>query len=126
MRHIMRNYETDLKTISDALTVCQEEILKNFHRLSTVIASAQSPDRIIPPPQNVSDNIVYCIGNRFRHTGIQEDYILAAIDRDTVSLIELKHGNRWTSPVKIDNTQAISKEWFDTYIAGSGHTFIKI
>jgi hypothetical protein len=61
------------------------------------------PDDVMYPPVK---EVTYRRGQKFNQAG--ETYILASCDAETMALISVRDGNRWTDAVKVDNINRIT------------------
>jgi hypothetical protein len=64
------------------------------------------PDEVLNPVQPVT----YTRGQKFVHCG--ETYILASCDADTMALISVRDGNRWTDAVDVNLCSRVSAAEF--------------
>ena len=75
-------------------------------------------------PQNLSVKVGETY--RFAKTGCEiTDYLLARIAPDELTLIQLKSGNRWSSPVKVENDYKITLAEAKTLFCGVDITTVK-
>jgi len=58
---------------------------------------------------SLEDEETYCMGDRFKLDD-GEEYLLAQVAPNMVSLISLNSGNRYRDPIKVDNPLSITKE----------------
>jgi hypothetical protein len=64
------------------------------------------PEEVLYPKVEVT----YKRGQRFAHCG--ETYILVSCDAETMALVSIRDGNRWTDAVKVEKCQEVTQAEF--------------
>ena len=121
--HILKNIAENGEWVNDLEYNSDDGWVDSSFDLCDVICMLENLEPNGYRVKQPKNTITYKIGDRF-HNEDWGECLLCRVQTNKVCLIGLEDGNRWTDPVKVDDTYRITEEEFSR-ISG-GEEFIKI